>query len=125
MEKTDTSSSLEVSVVIPVFNGEKSINRALKSVLSQTFSNLEIIVVDDGSTDQTINCVSQAPSDRLKLVKHDRNRGAAAARNTGIAAARGSLIAFLDADDAWRPDKLARQIKALGKADNRVMACAT
>ncbi len=125
MEKDETSNNLEVSVVIPVMNGEKVIDRALDSVFAQTFVNFEIIVVDDGSTDQTAKLVSQRVDNRLTLLKHADNQGAAAARNTAIAAARGIWIAFLDSDDTWRKDKLERQIEALEKADPGTMACAT
>src|SRR5689334_12185159 len=125
MEHSGNSNSPDVSVVIPVLDGEDVINRALDSVFAQTYSNFEIIVVDDGSTDQTVSLVSKKVCDQLRLIEHSENRGAAAARNTGIAAANGRWIAFLDCDDAWTEDKLARQIAALKIAGAGVMACAT
>jgi glycosyltransferase involved in cell wall biosynthesis len=103
----------KVSVIIPVFNGERTVRRAVDSVVAQTFADLEIIIIDDGSTDQTLNLVTQWVSDRLRVIRHPQNRGAAAARNTGIIAAQGRWIAFLDADDTWKPDKLTRQIALL------------
>jgi glycosyltransferase involved in cell wall biosynthesis len=117
----------EVSVIVPVFDMEETIDRALDSVLSQTFSDLEIIVVDDGSTDQTANLVSRRIGDRLVLIKHATNRGAAAARNTGITASRGRRIAFLDGDDAWNEKKLACQIKLIRGLDgtSNIAACAS
>lgn len=114
-----------VSVVIPVFNGEQTIKRALDSVFAQTFSDFEIIVVDDASSDRTIELVEQYDSDRLTIIRSVENRGAGAARNRGIAAARGRWVAFLDADDAWRPDKLARQIELLEQSGQSAAACAT
>jgi len=86
---------------------------------------LEIIVVDDDSTDQTVNLISQFGSDRLRLIRHPQNRGAAAARNTGITAAQGRWIAFLDADDAWKPDKLALQVAAIKRVGPSAAACST
>ncbi|HET7848491.1 MAG TPA: glycosyltransferase [Pseudolabrys sp.] len=115
--------SPQVSVVIPVFNGENVIGRALASVRAQTFSDVEIIVVDDASTDRTVERVGEAAGGAVNLLRHARNRGAAAARNSGIAAARGRWIAFLDCDDAWAPDKLARQIERLAKSG--AAACAS
>ncbi len=125
MEDAGISRPPDVSVVVPVLDGEKVINRALDSVFAQTYSNFEIIVVDDGSTDQTVSVVSQRACKQLRLIEHSKNRGAAAARNTGIAAAKGRWIAFLDCDDTWKQDKLARQVEVLGNADAGVMACAT
>jgi glycosyltransferase involved in cell wall biosynthesis len=125
MADTEISRPLDVSVVVPVLNGETVINRALDSVFAQTYSNFEIIVVDDGSTDQTVSAVSQRACKQLRLIKHSGNRGAAAARNTGIAAANGRWVAFLDCDDTWKQDKLARQVEALERAGAGVMACAT
>ena len=115
----------EVSVVLPVFNGEDVIGRALRSIQAQTFTDFEIIVVDDGSTDRTADSVADLANDRLTLIKHACNRGAAAARNTGITAARGRRIAFLDSDDTWNQEKLARQIELLERSPRTVKACAT
>lgn len=114
----------QVSVVIPVFNGEQTIRRALDSVFAQTFSNLEVIVVDDASTDRTADIVAQYACDRLTIIRSTENRGAGAARNKGIAQARGRWVAFLDADDAWKPNKLARQIEFLDRSSKLVAACA-
>jgi len=114
-----------VSVILPVFDGEATIERALDSILEQTFTDFEIIVVDDASTDLTVKRVSGRYGGRLKLIQHASNRGAAAARNTGIAAARGRWIAFLDSDDVWDRDKLARQVEVLGNSGPRARACAT
>lgn len=115
----------QVSVIIPVYNGEKTINRALESVVAQTFSDFEIIVVDDHSADQSVNTIWQWGSERLSLIQHPINRGAAAARNSGILAARGRWIAFLDSDDSWKEQKLARQVALLEQARPNIAACAT
>jgi glycosyltransferase involved in cell wall biosynthesis len=95
------------------------------SAVAQTFADLEIIIIDDGSTDHTVNLVTQWVSDRLRVIRHPQNRGAAAARNTGITAAQGRWIAFLDSDDAWKPDKLARQIALLEQVGRTATACST
>lgn len=95
---------MQISVIIPVFNRPDKIRSALNSVLSQSEPPLEIIVVDDGSTDETTD-VLNAYVGRLKVIRQE-NRGVSAARNRGIRAARGDWIAFLDSDDAWLPDKL-------------------
>lgn len=115
----------EVSVIIPVCDAARTIERALDSVFAQTFTNFEIIVVDDGSSDRTVELVSQFNDDRLRLICHSQNRGAAAARNAGIEAAKGRWIAFLDADDAWFPEKLALQVELLERVEAGQGACST
>jgi len=96
------------SVIIPLFNGEAYIGRALNSILGQTLQKFEIIVVDDHSTDQGAQVVmAYAENDsRVRLIQHDRNLGVSVARNRGIQEASYQLIAFLDADDEWDPDYL-------------------
>ena len=94
-----------VSVVIPAYNVSRFIDTAISSVLSQTYKNIEIIVVDDCSTDSTANEIVKF-KDKVRFVHHEINRGAAAARNTGINVCRGELVAFLDGDDKWAPGKL-------------------
>lgn len=93
------------TVVTPLFNKPQSINRAINSVLSQTFENFEYIVVDDGSTDESPQRVQEFSDPRLQLLQQ-ANRGASSARNLGIQHARTELIAFLDADDTWEPEFL-------------------
>lgn len=117
--------SPQVSVIVPVYNGAQTIKRALDSVLAQAFSSLEIIVVDDASSDRTVELVAQYQDDRLTTIQSAENCGAGAARNKGIAAARGRWVAFLDADDAWKPNKLARQVELLDRSSKPVAACAT
>ena len=102
-----------VSVVLPTWNRADRLPRAIRSVLDQTHSNLELVVVDDGSTDQTPGLVAGLADPRLRYLRLERNRGQAAARNAGIAACRADLIAFQDSDDIWMPEKLARQLAAL------------
>ena len=100
-----------VTVVIPVFNGEKFLREAVQSVLTQKYSPLEIIIVDDGSTDGTATVARSLPETVRYL--HQTNKGPAAARNRGIEHAQGSLIAFADADDLWPSDKLELQLPYL------------
>jgi len=102
-----------VSVVLPTWNRASSLRRAIRSVLDQTHRNLELIVVDDGSTDWTPALVAALAEPRLRYLRLARNRGQSAARNAGIAACRADLIAFQDSDDVWMPEKLARQLEAL------------
>jgi glycosyltransferase involved in cell wall biosynthesis len=97
-----------ISCIIPVFNGEKYLSEAIESILKQTYPFLEIIVVDDGSTDGTATVVSSYRS-RIRYVRQS-NAGPAMARNLGLSAARGDYLAFLDADDLWHPAKLERQV---------------
>ena len=114
-EQADGSTAREplVSVVIPVFNRARQIGRAIESVVAQTYSHFEIIVVDDASTDDLTAALAEGADPRLRCVVHPRNRGAAAARNTGVAAAKGEFVAFLDSDDSWYRDKLAFQVAAM------------
>jgi glycosyltransferase involved in cell wall biosynthesis len=100
-----------VSVIIPAHNAGRYLRECIDSVLSQSYPSLEIIVVDDGSTDDTPRIMSEF-GDRIVAIRQD-NAGAAAARNAGLFRARGKYIAFLDADDVWRPDKLERQVEVL------------
>ncbi len=112
-----------VSVVIPTYNRSKCIERAIASVLAQTYSNLEIIVVDDGSTDDTARVVEEHArrESRIRLIKHDKKRGAQAARNTGILAAAGQWIAFLDSDDEWFRHSVATRLKLAEEAGLQIV----
>lgn len=114
-----------VSVIIPTYNRAKVLGRAVKSVLNQGYGDFEIIVVDDGSTDNTWEVSGAFDSQHVKYVRHERNLGPAAARNTGIGQARGKYIAFQDSDDEWFPEKLGRQVQVLDTASERVGAVYT
>ena len=100
-----------VSVIIPVYNGAAFLATAVASVLAQTYQPLEIIVIDDGSTDESAQVARQF-GDQVRYL-HQSNQGPAAARNRGVALATGDLIAFLDHDDCWLPDKLQQQVRYL------------
>jgi GT2 family glycosyltransferase len=108
-----------VSVVVPVRNGERLIGRSLTSALAQTFEPLEIIVVDDGSTDGTVAIVEAlaARDGRLRLCRRAHS-GVSATRNFGAEQSRGDFIAPLDADDLWHPEKISRQMVAMQKSSN-------
>lgn len=108
-----------ISVIIPVHNGAEFLPDAIASVRAQGYSSLEIIVVDDGSTDRTAQVV-QTLGESIHYL-YQQNQGPAAARNAGVAAARGELITFLDADDLWPADKLALQLPALAAAPHAVL----
>ena len=99
-----------ISVIIPTYNREKLIERAVRSVLNQSYSNLEVIVVDDGSTDQTEAIVKGILDERVHFYKMLENEGAGHARNEGVKLSNGEIIAFHDSDDEWRPEKLQRQM---------------
>lgn len=107
-----------ISVIIPVYNRENTIKRAIMSVLNQSFRDIELIVIDDGSTDNSANVIKAIKDERLKYV-YQSNKGACVARNHGIDIAKGDYIAFHDSDDIWLPDKLKIQYEALlvNKAD--------
>ena len=98
------------SVVMPMYNVEKYIAKAIHSVLVQRYSNFELICVDDGCTDRSVEIVKQFDDPRIRIVQQ-KNRGLAAARNTGINQCRGLYIAFLDSDDLWHPEKLLRHFE--------------
>ncbi len=112
-----------VSVVIPVYNGADTLQRALESVFAQTFRDYEVVIVDDGSTDDLAGTLKPFGHRDIRVLRHDVNQGAAAARNTGVAAARGRLIAFLDSDDEWLPTKLAQQVAYLDSAPAGTRLC--
>lgn len=102
-----------VSVVIPTHNRAPLLRRALQSVCAQTYANLEIIVVDDASTDDTRAVVACFGDARIRYLRNEENKGGAGTRNVGVRAACGEYIAFLDDDDEWEPDKTAEQVKLL------------
>ena len=103
----------KISVIIPTFNREKTIVDSIKSVLNQSYRNIELIVVDDGSTDNTESLVKSIKDRRLKYIKLEHNNGACYARNIGIERARGKYIAFQDSDDVFHQDKLKKQLNNL------------
>jgi len=102
-----------VSVILPTYSRLELLPRAIDSVLAQTFSDLEVVVVDDGPSGAIADFVGGHPDERVRLVRHERNQGVAAARNTGIAASSGAYIGFIDDDDIWLPAKLERQVPLL------------
>ena len=110
-----------VSAIIPTYNRAHIICEAVDSVLAQTYSNIEVIVVDDGSKDDTLDKL-KAYGDRIRVVSQ-KNAGPAAARNRGIAEARGELIAFLDSDDIWLPSNIERQVCLLQRAGSAAPCC--
>ena len=101
-----------ISVIIPVYNGEKTIRETVTSVLNQTFSDLELIIINDGSSDSTLDIVNSINDPRLKVFSYPKTNQSAS-RNRGISHARGEYIAFIDADDLWTPDKIEAQYQAL------------
>jgi glycosyltransferase involved in cell wall biosynthesis len=101
----------KVAVVIPVFNRPETVAEAIKSVLAQTCEDFELVVVDDGSSDRTVDAIRAIRDSRIRLVRHRCNRGGAAARNTGIQRSSAPFVAFLDSDDTWMPMKLERQLE--------------
>jgi len=106
-----------VTVIIPTFNRASIVGRAIRSVLGQTYPNWELLVVDDASTDGTESEVRSYSDKRIRYIRHQQNRRVSAARNTGIRCARGEYVSFLDDDDEWLPEKLAREVEVLGNSD--------
>ncbi|WP_191566704.1 glycosyltransferase family 2 protein [Metabacillus idriensis] len=113
----------KVSVVIPLFNGEEDILDTIESVRKQTYPNIEIIVVDDGSTDSSHDLLYPYIKNEMIKYFHQENQGVSAARNRGIREATGTYIAFLDKDDLWLPDKLNRQMKAIRNSGAEAAYC--
>lgn len=108
-----------VSVILPTYNRAPVLARAMRSVLAQTFTDLELIVVDDGSSDHSETVVRSFDDPRVAYIKREHGGSVAVARNTGIGKARAPLIAFQDSDDEWLLDKLERQVSALETAGER------
>lgn len=112
-----------ISVIIPSYNRAHLINEACTSVLSQTYSNIELIIVDDCSTDNTKEVVSSIKDSRVHYYCLEKNSGACIARNLGIEKATGDYIAFNDSDDRWHSDKLEKQISFLIENNADVTVC--
>lgn len=100
------------TIIIPLYNKENYIGKAIGSILAQTFQDFEIVVVDDCSTDGSVSKAREISSDKIRFIRHDKNKGLSASRNTGIRHATSDYVAFLDADDFWKPTFL-EKIKAL------------
>lgn len=109
-----------VTVVLPTYNRAPLIVRAIRSVLAQTYEDFELLVVDDGSTDGTMDEVARVRDPRVRRLRLPANRGAAAARNVGLRAARGRFLAFQDSDDEWLPSKLDRHMRVFARRDGAV-----
>lgn len=101
------------TVVIPLYNKEKYIASTLDSVMAQTFSDFEVIVIDDASTDSSLKIAEKYLTDSVSIVKHQQNKGLSAARNTGIRNAKSKFIAFIDSDDLWKPNFLEQMHKLI------------
>ena len=106
-----------VSIIMPNYNGAKYIKETLDSVLTQTYTNWEVLFVDDYSSDNSIDLVNSYNEPRFKVFRNEKNKGAAASRNYALREAKGKWIAFLDADDLWLPDKLEKQLEFMTKND--------
>jgi glycosyltransferase involved in cell wall biosynthesis len=115
-------SEFNISVIIPCFNSENTILRALESVQNQTFRPFEIIVIDDGSSDFTVHLIRKYTSDvTIHLLCNQSNSGPSYSRNIGIMTAKGNWVAFLDSDDFWHPRKLEIQITILKKTGQKII----
>lgn len=118
----------KISVILPTYNGGtrgegKYLKQAIESVLNQTYENFELIIINDGSTDNTEEMIQQYTDKRIIYLIHDKNKGPSAARNTGIRKASGRYIAFLDDDDIFYNDKLSAQISFMIEKDASVCVC--
>lgn len=113
-----------VSVIVPCYNVQKYVQETIESVLSQTYSPIELILVDDGSTDETFAVLNKYASERVHVISQD-NGGACRARNRGLEKAKGKYIQYIDGDDAISKDKIAAQIQLLDKAENFIAVCNT
>lgn len=109
----DGSARPKVSAIVPVFSRERFIGAAVQSLLGQTMADFELLIVDDGSTDRTVEIASGFGDPRIRVIRHWLNQGIVAARNTGLEAARGHYIAWLDSDDIARPSRLEEQVRFL------------
>jgi glycosyltransferase involved in cell wall biosynthesis len=109
-----------VSVVVPTYNRPRELTRAVESVLAQSWTDFEVLIVDDGSTDDTGRAARSFADDRVRYLRQLRNQGVSEARNRGIREARGGLVAFLDSDDEWEGEKLGRQVALLDAAPRGV-----
>ena len=112
-----------ISVVIPSYNRKNTILSCIRSVLEQTYSNLEVIVIDDGSTDYTYTLFNDSFDDRVKFFRYEENRGACYARNLGAELSSGAYIAFQDSDDIWKKTKLAKELSYLKKENADMVFC--
>lgn len=113
-----------ISIIIPTYNRAKTLRASIISVLNQTYTDFELIIVDDNSTDNTEEIVNSIQDPRVKYIRHDKNLGANKARNNGILHSIGEYIAFQDSDDEWLPNKLEIQIKELIKSESDLVFCA-
>lgn len=116
-----------VSVIMPAYNAELYIENAISSVLRQTYNDFELIIIDDASTDSTLDVIQGLceKDSRIRVIPQNKNQGVAASRNLGIANALGIWIAFLDSDDLWRGDKLEKQLKLAGQVNGRFLFTAS
>ncbi len=122
-ERERSSLDVQVSVIVPSYNYGRYLGEAIESALAQTLTQIEVIVVDDGSTDNTPEVLSRyADNPRVRYVRQE-NRGLSASRNLGIRLAQSEFVAFLDADDRWKPDKLARQLAQFTGNDVGLVFC--
>ena len=112
-----------VSVILPVYNRAAVVPRCIRSVLAQSFGDFELIAVDDASTDASVAAMETFADPRLRLLRHGQNAGPSAARNTAIGAAGGEIIALIDSDDEWLPQKLAHQLAFLDQRAADLCVC--
>lgn len=112
-----------ISVIIPTYNREKTLKKSIMSVLNQTYKNIEVIIIDDNSTDNTLDIIKSIDDKRLKYIKHETNLGANKARNTGILHSIGDYIAFQDSDDEWMANKLEIQKNKLEESGADLVFC--
>jgi glycosyltransferase involved in cell wall biosynthesis len=117
------ASNPTVSVVVPTYNRADLLQRAIDSILKQTYSDFELIIVDDASTDNTQAVVDEYNDPRIKYVKKEQNEGGSAARNTGIQYSRGDFVAFCDSDDEWMETKLEKQTEVIETQECTVVYC--
>lgn len=114
-----------ISVVVPTYNRSELIKRTIDSVLAQTYTNFELIIVDDASTDNTEDIVNEYHDDRIKFIKLNENSKGTKPRNMGIKESKGDYIALLDSDDEWLPNKLESQLNFLRAFNDDNMVCFT
>lgn len=125
MEKESTYPAPKVSVLIPAYNAQRYLEQAVHSVLAQTVTDLEILILDDGSQDETARIAQRLAAEdvRIRFYRNGENIGAAGTRNRGITLCRGTYIAFLDSDDFWYPDKLETQLELAEQKDADIVYC--